>query len=91
MRDTIEDWISRGGNAAFFSGNSVCWQTRTEDDGHAYTCWKQNYSMDPAYQGAQMNKSNGVGMDFEDGPEHSLITSLWSHRLVARCAFQSRS
>eukprot|EP01044_Picomonas_judraskeda_P008399 COSAG03_NODE_957_length_5178_cov_6.712603_2_plen_44_part_00 len=26
MRDGLEGWIARGGHAAFFSGNSVCWQ-----------------------------------------------------------------
>ncbi len=32
MRDTLEDFIAGGGNAAFFSGNAVCWQVRYEDD-----------------------------------------------------------
>jgi hypothetical protein len=50
MRDSLEAWISTGGNVAFFSGNAVCWQTRTEDDGRALTCWKQWFSMDPAFQ-----------------------------------------
>ena len=26
MRDHLEAWIAAGGNAAFFSGNSVCWR-----------------------------------------------------------------
>ena len=28
MRDSLEKFIAEGGNAAFFSGNSVCWQVR---------------------------------------------------------------
>ena len=33
MRDTVEAFIARGGNAAFFSGNTSLWQVRLEDDG----------------------------------------------------------
>lgn len=49
MRDALEAFIGRGGNVAFFSGNSVCWQVRAEDDGRALTCWKQSYNMDPIF------------------------------------------
>ena len=31
MRDTVEGFIARGGNAAFFSGNTSFWQVRHED------------------------------------------------------------
>ena len=31
MRDTVEGFIHRGGNAAFFSGNTSFWQVRFED------------------------------------------------------------
>ncbi|HET9728806.1 MAG TPA: N,N-dimethylformamidase beta subunit family domain-containing protein, partial [Acidimicrobiia bacterium] len=31
MRDTVEEFIGRGGNAAFFSGNTSFWQVRFED------------------------------------------------------------
>ena len=34
MRDTVEDFIARGGNAAFFSGNTSLWQVRIEGDDH---------------------------------------------------------
>ena len=44
MRDHLEQYIKQGGNVAFFSGNSVCWQVRSEDDGRALTCWKQWYN-----------------------------------------------
>ena len=33
MRDTVEGFIARGGNAAFLSGNTAFWQVRIEDDG----------------------------------------------------------
>ena len=50
MRDNLEDYVKCGGNVAFFSGNSVCWQVRNEDDGRALTCWKQRFNQDPAYR-----------------------------------------
>lgn len=50
MRDNIENYVTYGGNVAFFSGNSVCWQVRSENDGRALTCWKQRFNQDPAYR-----------------------------------------
>jgi hypothetical protein len=68
MRDHLEAFIATGGNVAFFSGNTCCWQVRSEDEGRALTCWKQNYHSDPVYS----------------SDDHSLLTSLWSHHLVKR-------
>jgi hypothetical protein len=34
MRDTVEAFVARGGNAAFFSGNTSLWQVRIEGDDH---------------------------------------------------------
>jgi hypothetical protein len=69
MRDRLEDFIGAGGNVAFFSGNTCCWQVRSEDGGNALTCWKQNYHSDPVY-GARGSRAT--------------LTSLWSHHLVGR-------
>lgn len=69
MRDHLESFIADGGNVAFFSGNTCCWQIRNEDDGRAATCWKQNYHSDPVYQAKE---------------EYGLLSSLWSHHLVER-------
>lgn len=68
MRDHLEAFIADGGNVAFFSGNTICWQVRSEDDGRALTCWKQNYHQDPAFASGN----------------HAVLTSLWSHHLVGR-------
>ena len=68
MRDNLEKFIADGGNAAFFSGNSVCWQVRWEAGDHALTCWKQWFNQDPLY--SQKN--------------HRLLSTLWSHHLVKR-------
>jgi hypothetical protein len=68
MRDQLEGFIGKGGNVAFFSGNSVCWQVRSEDGGRALTSWKQWYNMDP---------------QFKTG-EYDLLSTLWSHHLISR-------
>lgn len=47
MRDTVMAFVTRGGNVAFFSGNTCCWQVRAEADG--LVCHKQNYRDDPRY------------------------------------------
>jgi hypothetical protein len=68
MRDHLEKYISDGGNVAFFSGNTCCWQVRSEDNGRALACWKQSFGDDPHYK--------------ED--KFATLTSLWSHYLVKR-------
>jgi len=68
MRDHLEQYIADGGNVAFFSGNTCCWQVRSEDDGRALTCWKQWYNVDPLYRTG----------------DHRLLSTLWSHHLVER-------
>ena len=68
MRDHLEKFIADGGNVAFFSGNTCCWQVRSEDEGRALTCWKQGYNLDPLYRTG----------------DHKLLSTLWSHHLVGR-------
>lgn len=68
MRDNLESYIGRGGNVAFFSGNAVCWQVRSEEEGKALACWKQEFRADPIFA----------------TEDRSTLTSLWSHYLVER-------
>ncbi len=68
MRDHLESYIAQGGNIAFFSGNTCCWQVRSEDDGRALTCWKQSFNSDPLYRQG----------------DHRLLSTAWSHHLVDR-------
>jgi hypothetical protein len=68
MRDNLEHYIAAGGNVAFFSGNTCCWQVRSEDNGRTLTCWKQWYNADPLYR---------VG-------DQKLLSTLWSHHFVER-------
>jgi hypothetical protein len=68
MRDHLEAFIQNGGNVAFFSGNTCCWQVRSEDEGRALVSWKQRFVMDPVYPSG----------------DQRLLTTLWSHHLVNR-------
>ena len=68
MRDHLEAYIAKGGNVAFFSGNTCCWQVRSQDRGNDLVCWKEAYEQDPLY------KPEG----------HPLLSTLWSHHLVER-------
>jgi hypothetical protein len=68
MRDNLEAWIAKGGNVAFFSGNTCCWQVRSEAEGRAFTCFKQNYHLDPVFQTRQFKT----------------LSTAWSHHLLGR-------
>jgi len=68
MRDALESFIADGGNVAFFSGNSVCWQVRYENDGATMVCFKSACEDDPVY-----------GTD-----RQHLLSTLWSSALVGR-------
>ena len=68
MRDAAEAYIGAGGNFVFFSGNTCCWQIRNEEGGNAFTCWKQAFKEDPLFAGG----------------DPKLLSTLWSHHLVAR-------
>ena len=69
MRDTVEAFIARGGNAAFFSGNTSLWQVRIEGDDHdVMVGYKGFFKNDPL-----------MGTDRE--PE---VTTFWSDVVVGR-------
>ncbi|HVC99143.1 MAG TPA: N,N-dimethylformamidase beta subunit family domain-containing protein [Pirellulales bacterium] len=68
MRDSIEEFIADGGNVAFFSGNTCFWQVRSEDQGRALVSWKQDFHLDPVY----------------NGTDHRLLSGMWSNKLVGR-------
>lgn len=71
MRDTTEAFIARGGNVAFFSGNTSFWQVRLEErDGPATKMvgYKGQFKNDPVF-----------GTD-----RISELTSIWSDHLIGR-------
>eukprot|EP01046_Picozoa_sp_COSAG06_P012818 COSAG06_NODE_764_length_12486_cov_190.016630_1_plen_415_part_00 len=80
MRDSLEDFIARGGNCAFFAGNAVCWKVRPEDNGHALTSYKQMFVMDPVWNAAPDDEeeeadAEGVGAGGES-PDKTIIWLL---------------
>ncbi len=68
MRDNLESFIAKGGNVAFFSGNSICWQVRVENKGRKLVCYKREHHRDPVYKTVQ----------------HRKLTTLWSDPVVDR-------
>jgi len=68
MRDTLEAYIENGGNVAFFSGNSICWQVRVENNGRELVCYKRAHDRDPVFNADRQH----------------LLTTLWSDPLVGR-------
>ena len=69
MRDTVEAFIARGGNAAFFSGNTSLWQVRIEGDDHdVMVGYKGFFKNDPL-----------MGTERE-----AEVTTFWSDVVVAR-------
>ncbi len=50
MRDNLEKFIANGGNCAFFTGNTCCWQVRVEDEGRALVCHKREVEDDPVFK-----------------------------------------
>lgn len=58
MKDNVQDFISKGGNAAFFGGNICYWQICFEDDsehGPRMVCYKQG-QFDPNSNGSPQQK-----------------------------------
>jgi hypothetical protein len=73
MRDTVEGFIGRGGNAAFFSGNTSFWQVRLEDatpEGPAGSMvgYKGRFKDDPAFGTRSM----------------AGLSTMWSDHLLGR-------
>jgi N,N-dimethylformamidase beta subunit-like, C-terminal len=69
MRDAIDAFVGHGGNHAIFSGNTVYWQVRFEDDGRAMTCHKYIARRTDPVRGTE---------------RQHLLTSIWSDPLIGR-------
>lgn len=69
MRNTVDAFVNRGGNVAFFSGNALYWQVRYEDDGRTMVCYKY----------VARDKDPVMGTD-----QQPLLSGIWSDPLVGR-------
>jgi hypothetical protein len=70
MRDTVEEFATAGGNVAFFSGNTCCWQIRWEPETKSFLCWKQWFNQDELFD--------------PTAEKIPTLSTLWSHHLIGR-------
>lgn len=68
MRDAVEGFVARGGNAAFFSGNTAFWQIRYEDNATAQVAYKLEPERDPLF-GTERERN---------------VSTMWSDPLAQR-------
>lgn len=68
MRDNLEAFIGNGGNVAFLSGNTICWQVRVEDAGRRLVCYKRAHDQDPVFGKKDIRS----------------LTTLWSDPILGR-------
>lgn len=81
MRDTVEGFIARGGNAAFLSGNTSFWQVRLEDrtpEGPAASMvgYKGMFKRDPVYGTDRIGELTSMWSDHEIGRPENQMTGV---------------
>src|SRR6202050_5438189 len=69
MRDTVEGFVARGGNAAFFSGNTAMWQVRLEGSERDVMGGYKGFFKDDPLMGT---------------PRQSEVTTIWSDVILGR-------
>jgi hypothetical protein len=75
MRDTAEAFVASGGNIAFLSGNSVCWQVRFGDAGNTMICHK-SAEADPLYGTDQQHLVTGLWCSMAVGRPENHLTGV---------------
>ena len=81
MRDTVEGFIARGGNAAFLSGNTAFWQVRLEDStpqGPAARMvgYKGFFKRDPVWDTERIGELTSMWSDKAIGRPENLMTGV---------------
>lgn len=86
QRATIEHFVRGGGNYASFSGNTMFWQVRLEDDGRAMVCHKYAaHHADPVMGTDAQGSMTGMWCDPVVGrPETELLGAGSAHGLYNR-------
>ncbi|GAA3445143.1 N,N-dimethylformamidase beta subunit family domain-containing protein [Planomonospora venezuelensis] len=72
MRDTVEEFVRRGGNLAVFSGNTCWWQFRLEDGGRTMVCYRDAVADPVAAVEPALTTVEWSGAPV-DRPENSMI------------------
>jgi len=97
MRDNVEAFIARGGNAAFFSGNTCWWQVRFENGNRTMVCYRDaiedplagvdNSRVTVQWHAAPVNRPENsmTGVSYRKGAGH-WIDERW-RRDAYRCNF----
>jgi hypothetical protein len=91
MRDSLEAFVTAGGNAAFFSANTCWWQVRFERDNRVMVCYK-----DAAADPLSGVDDSRVTVNWADAPvnrpENSLTGVGWrlGAQVGANLAYQCR-
>lgn len=68
MRDAVEEFVRRGGNAAFLSGNTCWWQIRLEDGKRTMVCHRDAVADETAEWTFTGRPENGLtGVSFRAG------------------------
>lgn len=75
QRATLEAGLERGGHLVSFSGNTMFWQVRTEDDGATMVCHKYSaHHTDPVMAGGDTSTMTGMWADpLVDRPEAAIL------------------
>ena len=78
MRDNWDSYLSAGGNAAIFSGNTMWWQVRFSDDNKHMICHK-NANSDPFYGRDNSRVTTNWFKDPVNRPENLSIGVSFKH------------
>jgi hypothetical protein len=79
MRENAEAFVAAGGNFALFSGNSVNWQVRFEDEGRTIRCHKEATDDDPAYMAGDLQHlTTQFGAPEVGWPENAFTGVGWN-------------
>lgn len=73
MRDAVDSYVEKGGNAARFAGNFM-WQIRIEDEGRRQVCYKNNCRTHDPLRGT---------------PDQHLLTGAWETPEIGRPGSQT--
>lgn len=76
MRDQVEAFIARGGNAIFLGGNTAFWQVRWTPAGDQMTAFKSAFREDPLYGTGQQSRTSGLWSNPVTGRPENQMTGL---------------
>ncbi len=76
MRDRLDAFTESGRNAAFFSGNTCCWQIRFGDELRTMTAFKYRADEDPVLGTADERSLSGLWSDRRIGRPETSTTGL---------------